>query len=130
MTQLDFRDKFEDNPAIRGREDRFIVVEAKIAPILASWRESLFAHEWLLPDGTIKTMTDMTAEMRERRHLIEIQLQNSQPLQRPVLGIGITDNVEIGDGRDLLLHLASKGIKTIPVHIPKSHKDDFRIFIS
>ncbi len=123
-------DRFCDNQALKGREENFVLCEVKVAPILASWRESLFSHEWLTQDGRIKHMSDMTDAMKEKRTLCERAIDKPDYcLERPVLGIGILDNIEIGAGRDLFLSLAARGIEFIPVHIPKSHESDFRIFI-
>ncbi len=122
-------ERFQDNPALKGREDKFITLEIKVAPVLASWRESIFAHEWLNPDGHFKKTSEMTQKVQMRRKAIEEDIENNGFLNRPVLGIGIMDNIEIGSGKDLFLSLAAMGLTTIPVHIPKSHEDDFRMFI-
>jgi len=121
--------RFEENAALKGRETSFILAEALVAPVLASWRESLFAHEWLHQDGTIRKPADMTDTVRVRRLTAEERIDKGQVLERPVLGIGIMDNIEIGSGRDLFLALAAKGIDKIPVHIPKSQLEDFRLFV-
>lgn len=72
-------------------------------------------------------MADAT---RTKRKATDILIDNqSVRLERPVLGIGIMDNIEIGSGRDLFLCLAARGAISVPVHIPKSHEHDFRIFI-
>ena len=122
-------DRFKDNPALKGREEKFIALEIKVAPVLASWQESIFSHEWLTPDGKIKKLSEMADKVQERRREVEKYIQGNNPLERPVLGIGILDNVEIGSGKDLFLSLAALGMTTIPVHIPKSHENDFRMFI-
>ncbi len=122
-------ERFQDNPALKGREDKFITLEIKVAPVLASWRESIFAHEWLNPDGHFKKTSEMTQKVQMRRKAIEEDIENNGFLNRPVLGIGIMDNIEIGSGKDLFLSLAAMGLTTITVHIPKSHEDDFRMFI-
>lgn len=122
-------ERFRSSSAIKGREDSFLQGEAIIAPVLASWRESLFAHEWLHQDGKIRKPSEMNEKMRTRRLAIEEQLDSETLLERPVLGIGILDNIEIGAGRDLLLACAARGMDRIPVHIPKSHVEDFRLFI-
>lgn len=123
-------DRFMDNIALKGREDKFLTLEVKTAPVLASWRESMFAHEWLTPEGQIKPEKDMTAKLREKRKDMEARIDSpAEKLERPVLGIGIMDNIEIGSGRDLFLCLAARGLSSIPVHIPKSHEADFRIFL-
>ena len=129
MSKTISSDRFIDNPALLGREAKFIALDIKVAPVLASWQESIFAHEWLASDGQIKKMPDMTAKVQERRAQVETLIQSNTPLERPVLGIGILDNVEIGAGKDIFLCLAAMGLTTIPVHIPKSHEHDFRMFI-
>lgn len=121
--------RFRDNPALKGREDKFVKTEALVAPVLASWKDSLFAHEWLHQDGTIRKPSEMSEKMRLRRKTTEEMLESGEALDCPVLGIGILDNIEIGSGRDLFLSLAAKGVEKIPVHIPKSHIEDFRFFI-
>jgi len=120
--------RFRDNSALKGREDKFVKTEALVAPVLASWKDSLFAHEWLHQDGRIRKPSEMTEKMKMRRKTTEEMLESGQTLECPVLGIGILDNIEIGSGRDLFLTLAAKGIEKIPVHIPKSHIEDFRFF--
>jgi len=121
--------EFIDNPAIRGREEKFLNRDVAIAPVIASWRESLFAHEWLKADGSLKSLSELNDTNRRKRMDIEAALKDGRPLPKPVLGLGLTDSVEIGSGKDVLLTLASLSQTTIPVHIPKSHADDFKLFM-
>jgi hypothetical protein len=120
---------FIDNPAISSRPASYTTVTVALAPVLASWRESLFAHEWLRPDGSVKPSSEQASPLQEKRAAIEARIKDGAPLERPVLGIGILDTVEIGSGRDTLLTLAAAGISQASVHIPKSHLDEFRLFI-
>ncbi len=120
--------RFKDNPALKGREDKFITINAKVSVVLASWRESLFAHEWLDSEGRIKPPSELSEKIRRNRENAITQIDSNENLVRPVLGLGITDTVEIGSGRDLFLVLASRGINIISVHIPRSHQKDFKIF--
>ena len=57
-------------------------------------------------------------------------LKNNDPIERPILGLGINDHVEIGSGRAILLTLADHGYDKIEVHIPKSNKDDFKKYMT
>ncbi|HRK97586.1 MAG: hypothetical protein KDJ26_02725 [Alphaproteobacteria bacterium] len=125
----DIFSRFQENSAIRGRETSFILAEALVAPVLGSWRESLFAHEWLHQDGSIRKPSEMSETIRLRRKEAEELLDSTKIVDRPVLGIGIMDNIEIGSGRDIFLTLASRGVEKIPVHIPKSQTDEFRFFV-
>ena len=60
---------------------------------------------------------------------VENNFKVNKPIEKPVLGIGLLENIEIGIGRHVFLTAAHLGYKKIPVHIPKSHADDFLPFI-
>gem|GEM_PF-372478 len=120
---------FKDNPALKGREDKFVALDVKVGPVLASWCESIFAHEWLDAEGKIKKLADMSEKMQEKRQSIESDIDENFVFERPVLGIGIMDNIEIGSGKDLFLCLAARGLTSLSVHIPKANEKDFRMFI-
>lgn len=121
---------FTDNKSLKGREDRYAVVRVDIAAILKSWRGSLFSFEWLTPEGGLRGLDDLPLHERDKRLKIEQHLAVGDALERPVLGIGILDNVEIGAGRDVFLTLASQGLVDIEVHIPRSAQKDFTSFLS
>ena len=59
---------------------------------------------------------------------VEAALKSGRPIERPVLGIGIMDNVEIGAGKAVFLTLAAAGHKQIEVHIPSGNRDEFSPF--
>ena len=119
-----------DNPAIAGREDRYSVIKIDTAKVLKSWKTSLFSFEWLNPDGSIRKLDDLPMQERDKRLEAEIRLKSGKPLERPVLGIGIMDHIEIGSGRAVFLTLASHGHKVIDVHIPSSNRSDFKPFLA
>ena len=98
-------------------------------PVLASWTDSLFAHEWLTRDGQPKSIDQLSDAAREKREMAETLFSKGDALERPVLGLGIMDNLEIGAGKDVLITLAAHHIDQVSVHIPTSHIDDFKIFI-
>lgn len=98
--------------------------------VVDSYRLSLFSYEWLDQAGHIRDMTALPDKERPKRENVERALQNGAALEKPILGIGIQDNIEIGAGRAVFLTLAALGLKQIPVHIPASHKEDFKSFIA
>lgn len=120
---------FIDNPAIKGREDKFLSHDVAIPLVIASWRESLFAHEWLKSDGTLKNISELNEANRQKRLDVEAALREGRPLFKPVLGLGLTDSVEIGSGKDVLMTLACLSQDVVSVHIPKSHADEFKLFL-
>lgn len=120
--------QFADNPVAKNRAGHYLEITVDTAKIMKSWRESLFSFEWLLPDGRIKSAAELSDSERPRREAVETALATNQPLEKPVLGIGMMDNVEIGSGRATFLTLVAHGLKTIPVHIPSGNEADFKKF--
>ena len=126
--QTDIKVQFKDNPVATGRPDHYIEITVDTGKIMKSWRASLFSFEWLLPDGRIKTAGELSETERPRREAVEDALRKSQPLDKPILGIGMMDNVEIGSGRATFLTLVAHGATTLPVHIPRGNEADFKKF--
>lgn len=120
---------FIDNSSVKGREDRYLIVKVRAKDVLKSWRKSLFSFEWLTPEGNIRSLDELPLHERDKRLKIEKYLSHGEKLERPVLGIGMLENVEIGAGRDVFLTLASHGVSEIEVHIPASNKSDFKSFL-
>lgn len=117
-----------DHPAAAARRDHYLDIVVDAQAVIASWRDSLFSFEWLTPDGAIKSPADLPPAERAKREEIEKKITAGLPLQKPILGIGLQDNVEIGSGRAEFLTLAARGMTAIPVHIPKGNKNDFTGF--
>lgn len=119
---------FTDSPAIKGREAKYEVVEIDTRLALKSWKNSLFSFEWLTREGAIRDAEDLPLREYEKRKIVEKQLSEGQSLERPVLGIGLMDNIEIGAGRAVFLTLAAQGHARIPVHISKANIKEFKAF--
>lgn len=119
---------FVDNPLIAGRQDRYATITIDVTKVLESWRISLFSYEWVGADGRIKDLAELPPQEQPKRQDIESRLSAGAPLEKPVLGIGLMDNVEIGSGRATFLTLAAHGCKALPVHIPKSNTKEFDAF--
>ena len=120
---------FINNRAVTGREDKFEIVDVFVLPVLASWKSSLFAHEWLNAEGKPKEISALSETAQEKRKNVEEALEKGAALERPVLGLGILDNLEIGAGKDVFLTLAARGVEVVSTHIPKSHLNEFKVFI-
>ena len=85
--------------------------------------------EWLDKKGRIKAFKDLKPVKQEKRLLIEEALKNGARIERPILGIGLYDNVEIGSGRAAFVTLAAQGFNRIPVHVRKSQLIHFQGFM-
>ncbi len=119
---------FIDNPAIKGREDQYAEITIDIPRVIESWKSSLYSFEWLLSDGRIKDLGELPENEKPKRKAVEAALKSGTPIEKPVLGIGLLENVEIGAGKAALLTLAAHGHAHLNVHIPKANESDFQAF--
>jgi hypothetical protein len=122
--------RFIDHQAKKADPERYMDIDVSVEAVLKSYKLSLFSYEWLDSAGGIKDIAKLPEKERPKRQNVESALQNGAALEKPILGIGIQDNVEIGSGRPVFLTLAALGLKKIPVHIPCSNKQDFKKFVS
>jgi hypothetical protein len=117
-----------DNPSIQDRNHKFTVMTVDLNKIVKDWKKSLYSFEWLLPDGSIRPPEKLTTDYRHQTQNIEQIYQLGGTLERPVLGFGMMDNVEIGSRKEVLLTLARIGVENLEVHVPTSCSDDFKKF--
>ena len=120
--------KFISNPLLDNSEGKYVTIIIHVPLALESWRQSVFSYEWLKPDGSLKTMAELTPVEQTKREAVETAVKSNRAIAQPILGIGVMDNIEIGSGRAEFLTLAAKGITRMPAHIPKSNESDFKVF--
>ncbi len=122
--------QFTDNPLACKMPDTYIEIQVDTAKVLESWQMSLLSFEWLAKNGRIKPTKDLKEPDRAKRTSIETAIKNGQPITKSVLGIGLYENIEIGSGKAEFLTLAASGFQALPVHIHKSHEQDFKPFLA
>ncbi len=121
--------QFTDNKITSGKEGAYRVEEVLVGKVLESWKFSLFSFEWLTPDGDMRDLSDLPDLEQEKYQKIMLQLSRNEPLERPVLGIGVMDNIEIGSRRDIFLTLAKQGYTKLSVHIPAANLKEFTPYL-
>lgn len=122
--------KFIDNSGIKGRENSYVALTVKADLVIQSWKNSLFSFEWLTPDGKIRGASLLSESDQQKFNAVAKKLKYGEAVERPILGFGILDNVEIGSKKDVFLTLASHGVTEISVHILKQdekHFADYRV---
>ena len=117
---------FKDSKAAQSRPDFYMPVTLNINAVLKSWQFSVFSFEWINKDASVKPLDALKERDQQKRQAVESKINNNEPIEKPVLGLGIQDTIEIGSGKAVLCTLAALGIQTIPVHIPKSNESDFK----
>lgn len=120
--------EFIDN--IGATNMQYVCITVDVLKVLNSWRQSVFSFQWLHPDGRLKNIDELSEDERPKRENIETSLKKGKPIAKPILGIGINENIEIGTGCAVLLTMAAHGVQTIQVHIPKSNESDFHPFLA
>lgn len=119
---------FVDNTVAAARPEQYVELVVDARKVLTDWKASLLAHELLDTNGFVKGDDDLNESRLEKREVIRSRLNAGEALEKPILGIGIFDNVEIGSGSDILATLVMEGVVEIPVHIRKSQSRDFDAF--
>mgnify|MGYP001605440608 FL=1 len=102
----------------------YVEVDVDVQKVLEDWRGSLRAHVWLAPDGRIRDLDDLPDSARES--LMDARKEAGEP---PILGIGITDCVEICTGAARFMMQAARGDTTITVRIRPKQQSDLKDFI-
>jgi hypothetical protein len=126
MVSIDFitRASIKDNQAA------YSDIDVDLTKVLESWQQAVFAHHWINSDGKVKDIVEQSDKNQERRKSIEEAINKGEPIEKPILGIGIYDNIEVGSGTAELCIAALNNIKTLPVHIRTTNLDDFKPFLA
>ncbi len=117
---------FTDNKAASAK---FISIAVDIDKIIHSWQLSILAHEWLMPSGKPKPCAQLSEQNQQKLNDAIQTIKSEKAVTKPVLGLGILDNIEIGSGRAEFIALYNQDIKQIYVHIPKSNEADFKKYL-
>lgn len=119
---------FCDHPVVTGAADQYVEITVDLARVVDDWRQSLMSHELLAKAGGIKPDEALSPARLARRFEIREAYRRGEAIEKPVLGIGIFDSVEIGVGSDILVTLALEGLEAMPVHVRRSQVNEFKAF--
>lgn len=107
----------------------YVCIIVDLNRVVESWQKSILAYEWL-EKGRVRTDETLKPNRLERRIAVREALASGEPLEHPVLGIGMFDNIEVGSGADLLATLCVDGVRTYPVYVRAGQVDEFEPFIA
>ncbi len=117
---------FVDHPVVMAKPEHYVDLIVDARKVLQEWRQSLLAHELLDTQGAIKPDDRLNEGRREKRAHARRKLDSGEALEKPILGIGIFDTIEIGSGSDTLALLVLEGYDVLPVHVRKSQAHEFK----
>lgn len=121
--------RFIDHPSVSANPDAYGNATLDLGRALPSWSQSLVAHKWLETGGVPKKADNLADEQRAQYEDIVRILTKGDAFPRPIVGLGMFDNIEIGSGAGIVATLASMGIPLIPVHIRRAQEKGLRKFL-
>ncbi|MGB1077547.1 MAG: hypothetical protein ACPG05_04500, partial [Bdellovibrionales bacterium] len=92
-------------------------------------RQSIVAHEWL-DDGEFKKVDYLNFHLRTQWGETMAKIEAGYDIERPIMGLGIHDNIEIGTNRPILSVADHLGWDSIEVVVPESMADLFKEFLA
>ena len=121
--------QFCDHPIAVKAPDDYLEVSVMVERVLESWRDSILSFEFLNKDGELRSDRELSPKNKEKRQSVDVKLRDKHAIEKPILGIGLMDNIEIGSGRDIFMALAVQGVTTMPVHIRRKQASEFDKYI-
>lgn len=101
----------------------YVVLTLPLDGLIESWRASIVAHEWLY-QGQCRAKDDLkTDDLKQEWQNICDQFESGADIERPLLGIGMLDNIEVGTNRAVVSVAHHLGLSSIEVLAPKSMAD-------
>lgn len=116
--------QFCDHAVTLNNPDDYVELQVMPNQILQAWRSSMFAHELIAKDGRIKDENDLEGQNLEKYLTAFEALKRGESIEKPLLGIGIYDGVEIGTGREIIVAAFHLGIPNVPIHVRKAQSDE------
>ena len=117
---------FNDHEVVQRAPSDYVEMQMQPEAILKAWSLSMFAHEVLNKDGSIKSDKDMSAVTLEKYLAAKECLKRGEAVSKPIIGVGIMDNIEIGIGREIVAASYDLKINSIPVHMRQGQAKDIR----
>lgn len=118
--------EFYDHEVVQNAPNDYIEIALSPVEILDAWTLSMFAHELLNKDGSVKSKKDMNPSTMQKYIDMHSLIKRGEPIPKPVIGIGIMDNLEIGIGREIIAAAMQNNISQIIVNIRKAQVTEIK----
>ena len=112
--------EFYDHEVVQRAPEDYVESHHTPQDILKAWATSIFAHEILTDGGEIKPQKAMQEATLEKFIAATDAFKKGESQPKPIIGVGIMDNIEIGIGREIIAAAKDFGIDTLPVHMRKA----------
>lgn len=115
---------FINHEVVNASPDDYVEIMVAPSRLLDAWAQSMFACEMLSKNGDIKPVEEMHEDIREKFLTVKKVIEQGGSVTKPVIGIGLMDNIEIGIGREISVALYAGGVAEMPVHVRKAQAKD------
>jgi hypothetical protein len=123
---MSIQPKFCDHAVVLASPDNYVEMTCSPKDVLDAWSLSIFAHELLNKDGSVKEKTDMV-EPTLGKYIDALEmLKRGEDVAKPVIGIGIMDGVEIGIGREIIAASYILKLPKIAFHVRQAQADEIK----
>jgi hypothetical protein len=119
---------FTDHEIVQKDPEKYIEMECRPSDILKAWSLSSHAHELLDKQGEVLDKSVMNDVTLAKYITACDALKKGEAIAKPVIGIGIMDNLEIGIGREIIAAACVMGIDQILTHVRKAQHNEIRKF--
>ncbi len=117
---------FYNHEVVQRAPDDYVEMMLSPQDILQAWRDSMFSFDLLDNDGQVKSKDKMNSDILQKYLDVTDAIKRGEDTPKPILGIGIMDNIEIGIGREIVAATAVANIPTIPIHVRKGQLDEVK----
>lgn len=124
MSDPSEKPKYANHAVVERSPADYVTLDVAICDVFNAWKLSLFSHELLDREGGLKGEDALAGDALKKYVAARESLHRGEALEKPVLGIGIYDGIEIGIGREVMAAVYNAGHETMPVCIRKSQKDE------
>ena len=123
---MEFNPQFYDHEVVQKTPQDYSEMNISPEKILNSWQSSMFACEILDKSGKVKPESDMAPETLKKYLDAMEMIKRGEDIPKPILGIGLMDNIEIGIGREIIAAAANLSLPNIPLHIRNAQAEDIQ----
>lgn len=117
---------FCDHIVVQKNPEDYTEMVLTPSQIFDAWKSSMFAHELIAKDGTIMGENALKGPSLQKYIAAYESLKRDEAVEKPVLGIGLFDGIEIGIGREIIAAAYHLNITDLPIHVRAAQAEEIK----
>lgn len=115
---------FSNHEVVNTSPEKYIEMSVAPSILIKAWAQSMFSYELLTKDGNLKPQNQLKPHTIEKLAAAKNIFVQGGEIIKPVIGVGIMDNIEIGIGCEIVVAAYDVGITEMPVHARVQQLDE------